>query len=342
MLYWEDMVLINDTYIKIIESQDIINSILRNKKRIIGKKDFGLLIGSVEKKDGIFVVNIEIILPIGKLKGINNRLGDMEWLEIKAKVADKYLGKEIVGWYGVRSGWDAMMLEEDQSIHRNFFNKDWQVMYLLDDKNSRASFYIWRNSSLKAYSDHYTYNQFGEKREKVQKKWLVPFLIVVPLIFFIYSQYMKFNIYDGHSNPDNELGEENRESQGINSQDPEAQYKEIDKGYRQEVESDDVYDKSKEELSKLKETIHRLEGELDYKEQEIKDMDNRQDESILAKGIVYKVEVGDTLSSISEKFYGDSKYSNSLGKVNRISDHRTLQVGSYLVIPSKEEIEKLK
>ena len=57
--------------------------------------------------------------------------------------------------------------------------------------------------------------------------------------------------------------------------------------------------------------------------------------------VIYVIQKGDTLSSICEKYYGDSSYKNILGKINRLDNYSYIRVGDYLIIPSKEQIDKL-
>ena len=63
-------------------------------------------------------------------------------------------------------------------------------------------------------------------------------------------------------------------------------------------------------------------------------------ETALDEITVYIIQEGDTLSSISKKYYGDSSYGTALGKANRIKDYKSLKIGEYLIIPSREEIKK--
>ncbi len=334
---WEDIILVSDEYIKVFIGQDTVRSILRHKRSLIRGKDFGLLIGTVEARDGTFFVNIENIFPVGRLDGIDGKLDDTKLLDVKVKVADKYPGKVVVGWYGVRTGWGAMMMEEDQSIHQRFFSKKWQIMYLLDDRSDIDNFYIWRDGRLKTYSGDYTYGGLESKDDKNYVKWPITFAVVAILLFFIYPRYIRGILYDSH-NEEQENGA--REELEENLQETREEPSEIEEEPKQVSKPEDTYNESEKELEKLRETIEQLEHEIEDKEQKFKVAEADQDEFAKAKEIVYKVEAGDTLSSISKKFYGDSKYSKSLGKVNRISDHKTLQVGSYLIIPPKEEMRE--
>jgi nucleoid-associated protein YgaU len=55
-------------------------------------------------------------------------------------------------------------------------------------------------------------------------------------------------------------------------------------------------------------------------------------------GEEYVVQRGDTLNTISEKFYGDTKYGDYLADVNNIDDPSALTIGMTLTIPDESEL----
>lgn len=52
---------------------------------------------------------------------------------------------------------------------------------------------------------------------------------------------------------------------------------------------------------------------------------------------IYVVKPGDSLTSISEEFYGTTEYGNYLAEVNGIADPTSIQVGQELTIPEEPE-----
>lgn len=360
------MNLVSDGNIKIFISQDNIYSILRHKKKLFRRRDFGFLLGRVEEKGERVFVNVEEIFPIGRLRDIDEFFTGTRWLGLKSKVADKYPGKEIIGWYGVRTGWDAMMMEKDQSIHQSFFNKKWHVMYLFDDRSGLGNFYTWEGSNLKRYSGEYRYGDFegqsGHYGDKNYARWSMAIAIGAILLFLVYPRYigprynslsrgqdngsmgdgrtvLKMNSQERENKPD-KTEEDARKGQGVNLEDVHDGSENMhDKAEGIHYELENTYAQSQREIEKLKKTIDVLEHELEIKD--IGAESTEQGALTNAEGIVYRVQAGDTLSGISKQFYGHSKYSKALGKLNRISDHKTLQVGSYLVIPPEQEIERV-
>ena len=54
----------------------------------------------------------------------------------------------------------------------------------------------------------------------------------------------------------------------------------------------------------------------------------------------YKIQVGDSLSGIAQKFYGNEQFFAALAKVNKIQNPDLVLADSTIRIPSKEEVEK--
>lgn len=52
----------------------------------------------------------------------------------------------------------------------------------------------------------------------------------------------------------------------------------------------------------------------------------------------YVVRRGDTLNTIAEKFYGDTKYGDYLAEVNHIDDPAALTIGMTLIIPEESQL----
>lgn len=314
--------LIGEGYIKIFMPESLKHSLLRQNKRIIGRKSFGILVGRRERHDQSIFVYIEDIMPVGKLEGVRDTLTDIRWIDIKTRLIKRFPNQQILGWYGVRTGWNAMMMEEDQFIHQSFFADPFQVMCLLDDKADDLSFYIWEAGRLRRYNGCGLYSKAKGQQKDIKHtyyaKWIIVLISVASLVYFLYPKYMDFKT--------NRISYNGNETQKIDT-DKEKEYGET---------------KENDEILALKKTIGDLEDALEHREQEIKTMEVKlQDSTNLKEEKIYKVQAGDTLSDLSRKFYGHSRYGEALGKINRIADHKTLQVGSYLIIPTQETIEKV-
>ncbi|NCB39060.1 MAG: LysM domain-containing protein [Erysipelotrichia bacterium] len=56
----------------------------------------------------------------------------------------------------------------------------------------------------------------------------------------------------------------------------------------------------------------------------------------------YRIQSGDTLEKISRKLFGTSQMVNSLVRLNRIKDDRSLQMGAVLKVPRNRLLESVK
>lgn len=343
--------------IKIISDENIIDSIFWHKRISLGRKNFGLLIGNVIEQGETSIIYIEAVFPVGRLSNARDILEDAKWLDIRSKAIKKHPGKEIVGWYGVRNNWGAMMMEEDQYIHKNYFMGLWQVMYLLDDKGGFQNFYIWDDDSLKLYKQDHQDRPLellkegrdmdmktGQGRNK-HYKWAYALLAVAILAIISYPKYIRPLVNRQQADKG---GVESVSSDGEQS-DPEveepqdatevATLKEVIEGL------ENALDERAQELEIKERELEEKSRELEEKEQQIKKLEEAKakaesgQDSSEAK--VYQLKEGDTLSGISNKFYGSPKYGDDLGRINRITEHKLLRAGSYLAIPSLEAIEDI-
>ncbi len=73
--------------------------------------------------------------------------------------------------------------------------------------------------------------------------------------------------------------------------------------------------------------VNNLRGDLATQEQNTNQTDNE----------VYVVNKGDTLWSISEKYYGDGTFWKDIAEANDITDAKKIEIGDGLVIPIIEE-----
>lgn len=356
----------SEGYIKIISDKRISKSIFWHRRISLGRKDFGLLIGKVIEDGETSIIHIEEVFPVGKLSRASDILEDAKWLDIRSKAADKYPNREIVGWYGIRNGWGAMMMEEDQYIHKNHFMGLWQVMYLLDDRGGLKNFYTWSDDSLVLYRqdskddplDLLKEGRDGEtepgKGERSYPKWIYGALIVAILASISYPVFIRPYI-GGRQNEKGKLesvsgsGEDMADAGESDDIDVNA-LKEVITGLERALEqagtelelkqleldekSQELDDKIKE-LEERDETIKELE---DAKAEALERAESGQDSSKMG---VHKFQDGDTLSGLSSKFYGNVKYSNELGRINRITDHNAIRTGTYLIIPSQEVMDEL-
>ena len=328
----------------------------------IYSRNFGLLLGSRTKTKNRYIIHINHIMPLGRIKPHKDpkALSDRKWNAIQNKVYNLYPSQEIVGWYGVRNGWEAMLTEQDQRIHREFFTKSWQVVYLLDAFNKSSSFFYWDKDKLKLSSGYYKYQDktLQQTRSDARKlKWPLVALsfatLAVLSYVFLDKGYLKDYLtrsqdknISGYADQIDAGSMVSTESEGDVQKKPNdlSQNKASHGGASADRSNQD---ESNKEAQEYMDRIAQLEKQLAEKDEGIRELKeemqsmlpNHSEGDVSQEGTVYIIQSGDNLYKISQKFYNTDKYAGTLAKVNRIKNQRSLTIGSYLVIPSIEEIE---
>lgn len=323
--------------------QDIKDLILKKAGNTLLSRTFGLLMGSKIKTGNNYIIHVNEIVTLGKLKPNTNpkALSEKKWEKVQNRAYNLHPSMEIVGWYGVRKGWEAMLTQQDQSIHREHFTKSWHIIYLLDSSNGSSSFFCWHKDKLKLSKGYYEYShKEGSQLDqntaigtlgiigRALKDKMVIFtgsLALLALIGVLLSQQFQMP----YSNP-----QDDRETAGY-----------VNEAEGSHEEQDNV-------IEEYEARIANLEGELDKKQQEIEAL-KREIESLKTEqqtttqtnedqptdGVIYIIQRGDNLYKISQKFYGTDRYSQALANINRIKDQRSLSIGSYIIIPPLEVME---
>ena len=71
--------------------------------------------------------------------------------------------------------------EQDQRIHREFFTKSWQIIYLLDSLNQSSNLFYWDRDKLRLLKGYYEYQDKDTEEAPVREnraKWAKRGLIV--------------------------------------------------------------------------------------------------------------------------------------------------------------------
>lgn len=370
--------------LKVLIPADVAESIRKISRRKKSLKSFGLLVGNKYEDEDYVIVYVDHIVPIG------SSIKEEKLKKAIKKQSEKKNGKEIVGWYGACPGSGAMLKEEYQWIHRQFFSKAWHFIYLVDDKTNSTNIYYWHLGRLKRSKGHYQLVddlaigeyassqklsdfikehdspvEFSELIEKYQDTRSANASIFVrrlyricalaataAILIAIYIQYINPYIRRGSSSPaqsdnyaeignagmEESLGQENQEVEDLES---------IISDLKETLESESYRMDGLEIKEAVREKSGKKELEDEESSEDIQDAEQGLDETdtglaFYSDVVIYIIQEGDTLSSISEKYYGDPSYKNILGKINRLDNYSYIRAGDYLILPSKEQIDKLK
>ena len=106
----------------------------------------GILIGEVFKdSQGPYLEISDII----KGEYADNQAGQVmftheTWEYINSVKDGNFRNKLIVGWYHTHPNFGIFLSDQDVFIHRNFFDKPWQVAFVFDPVQEEEGFFIWR------------------------------------------------------------------------------------------------------------------------------------------------------------------------------------------------------
>lgn len=327
---------VDEDGILIFVHQSLIKDTIFSKARNpILSRTYGLLLGSKIKANNRYIVHINHIMPLGRINPDQEpkAFSAKRWETVQNKAFNTFPTQEIVGWYGVRKGWGAMLTEQDQRIHQELFIKSWHVLYLLDNANEISNFFYWEGDKLKLCSGYYEYwddgsREAGQTVLDNQKKMIIG---LIGAIIIILTVYLSGQYGGDHSIPKDNLNIAGDTQGSSTKEEPNSDHY-LARIADLETELED----KQREIEVLEQRIEDLEQELEQGEA------SQQPNGAVSTGAtVYIIQSGDNLYKISQRFYGTDRYNQALAKVNKIKDQKALKVGDYLVIPSIEEIDNL-
>jgi len=107
----------------------------------------GILIGEVFKDSNGPYLEISDII---RGEHADNQAGQVmftheTWEYINSVKDGQFSDKLIVGWYHTHPRFGIFLSDQDVFIHKNFFDKPWQVAFVFDPIQEEEGFFIWRN-----------------------------------------------------------------------------------------------------------------------------------------------------------------------------------------------------
>ena len=128
-------------------SDSAYNAIIKHAKEDQKIEICGILIGEVFKDpNGPYLEVSDII----KGEHADNQAGQVmftheTWEYINSVKDGQFPDKLIVGWYHTHPRFGIFLSDQDVFIQRNFFDKPWQVAFVVDPVQEEEGFFIWRN-----------------------------------------------------------------------------------------------------------------------------------------------------------------------------------------------------
>ena len=100
-----------------------------------------LLVGQVEENGGQACLVVEDAIEIGVGDEREGRFSPRVWQHARRVARTRYANKVIVGWYHTHPGTGLDLSAEEREVHKGFFPEAWQVMYVVDPVSRDRNFY---------------------------------------------------------------------------------------------------------------------------------------------------------------------------------------------------------
>ncbi|MBE7033256.1 MAG: hypothetical protein E7406_03410 [Ruminococcaceae bacterium] len=125
----------------------------------------GMLIGYVVEEFGKtnIVINGFIEAKYCEATPTTLKFTHETWEHVHDEMEKKYPDEKIVGWIHTHPDFGIFLSEYDVFIHKNFFNEDYQVAYVVDAIQNIEGFYFWIDGNIERCKGFYVYNKTGAK-----------------------------------------------------------------------------------------------------------------------------------------------------------------------------------
>jgi len=285
----------------------------------------GVLLGIPEEGDEGLHLSITAMLKAKKTAADKTTLTFTHetWDQIHHEKDILYPELKIVGWFHTHPGLGVFLSNNDMFIQQHFFNLPWQVMYVVDPVIRENGFFAWEGQEIKPYPYMVVDNGQEvlislpreeapeapapaidikkESHEPVKRSpWHMILLIVLGLLL-IFTNLHRFDKPEIDQEQQDALLDKERQIETLRTE-----------LKRQEEKVASLQD----ETMRLEELVNQLSGEYFH---------------------VYTVTPGDTLWSISDRFYNDPSEYEFLMRLNDLDDPDSLEVGQDLLLYKKSD-----
>lgn len=130
---------------------------LEDTNREIG----GMLVGEVNKNNGKKYIDITASIEAQHTSrsGASVTFTHRTWDCVFRTMDKDYPDKIIVGWYHTHPNFGIFLSEDDLFIHKNFFNMEWHVAYVLDPVKNQSGFFNWNKGEIVRSNGYYSYRK---------------------------------------------------------------------------------------------------------------------------------------------------------------------------------------
>lgn len=110
--------------------------------RDTSREQAGLLLGR-RSQEGHWL-KVEEALDVS-LEEETSRFSERSWQRARRVARHRHPGLEVVGWFHTHPGTGTDLSNEEIQVHRERFAEPWQVVYAVDPVMRERAFYVWRD-----------------------------------------------------------------------------------------------------------------------------------------------------------------------------------------------------
>ncbi len=129
-----------ETGLRIYLRYDLFRALDEFAVRDTSREQAGLLVGQVQEGAEGFIV-VEDAIEIGVDDGASGRFSSRSWQHARRVARSRYQDKVILGWFHTHPGTGLELSSEEREVHTTFFPEKWQVVYVVDPVSRDRNFY---------------------------------------------------------------------------------------------------------------------------------------------------------------------------------------------------------
>ncbi|MEN1759917.1 LysM peptidoglycan-binding domain-containing protein [Anoxynatronum sibiricum] len=301
-----------------------------------GKELGGILLGIPQETEEQVILDVTAMLKAKKTAANKTSLTFTHetWDQIHHEKEILYPDLKIVGWFHTHPGFGIFLSAYDLFIQQNFFNLPWQVAYVVDPVKHEQGFFAWEGSEIKAAiyrlgdTDHWHQAAAEESTDSEQNPKVSAY------------QTEKQIKRSSHQKPVS-----GTKSTGSRKSVPlwmnllmvllvlllaaSNAHRLVTADEAPPVMEQQLY---QEQAKALAEQVDRLEQQLLEIQQENQEMGELVVQLSGERFFLYTVNPGDTLWSISRRFYQDPMEYEHVMRLNNLENPDNLEVGQYLLL----------
>lgn len=150
----------NDDF-SIYISMETISQIKKHALEDTNRELGGMLVGEVNEKNGKKYINItaSIAAEHTSQSGASVTFTHQTWDQVFRIMDKDYPDKTIVGWYHTHPNFGVFLSGDDLFIHKNFFNQEWHVAFVLDPVKNYNGFFCWKKGEIVKSNGYISYKK---------------------------------------------------------------------------------------------------------------------------------------------------------------------------------------